>query len=336
VDEVISAQEPGSVRRGDRHSKAVGESRPERARRRFDAVVDALCSANDDLLRRNENRRRAPLPSRDAVADIVDDLRAVLFPGHFGRPDLGASGLRAYLAERLGRAETALGEQVRRGLAFSCEHRRPGNDEACARCDERATDVRDALIARLPAVRALLMTDVEAAFAGDPAARFVDETLVCYPGITAITQHRIAHELFRLSVPLIPRMISELAHAATGIDIHPGAEIGPRFFIDHGTGVVIGETCAIGAGVRLYQGVTLGARGFPSGGDGNPIKGSPRHPIVEDGVVICAGATILGRITIGKGATIGGNVWITRDVAPGTRVTQAQVRHGTFEHGSGI
>jgi serine O-acetyltransferase len=152
----------------------------------------------------------------------------------------------------------------------------------------------------------------------------------------AITQHRIAHQLNGLGVPLIPRIISELAHSATGIDIHPGAAIGRSFFIDHGTGVVIGETCSIGERVRIYQGVTLGARGFPTDDDGHPVKGLPRHPVVEDDVVVYAGATILGHITIGKGATIGGNVWLTRSVAPGTRVTQAQYRHDTFEAGSGI
>lgn len=154
--------------------------------------------------------------------------------------------------------------------------------------------------------------------------------------MTAIIQHRIAHELHALAVPLIPRMISELAHSATGIDIHPGAHIGPSFFIDHGTGVVIGETAAIGQRVRIYQGVTLGARGFPSDEGGHLVKGLPRHPIVEDDVVIYAGATILGRITIGKGATIGGNVWLTRSVPPGGVVTQARARQDSFENGSGI
>ncbi len=305
--------------------------------RPFADVIDALCAANDQGLHGlGQLRGGYILPSREAVATLIDDLRAVLFPGHFGAPELGAVNLRAYIANRLGRAQLVLTEQVRRGLSFACDHGEGDNGRICASCDRGAHRVRDAFIAQLPAIRATLITDVQAAFDGDPAARFMDETLFCYPGITAITQHRIAHELFVLSVPLIPRIIAELAHAATGIDIHPGAEIGPSFFIDHGTGVVIGETCSIGAGVRLYQGVTLGARGFPSDHHGHPVKGIPRHPIVEDGVVIYAGATILGRITIGQGATIGGNVWLTRDVAPGMRVTQAQVRHDTFEQGSGI
>jgi serine O-acetyltransferase len=169
---------------------------------------------------------------------------------------------------------------------------------------------------------------------GDPAARFLDETLLCYPGVAAVIQHRIAHEIHLRDVPLLPRIIAQLAHATTGIDIHPAAVIGDSFFIDHGTGVVIGETCAIGRRVRIYQGVTLGTRGFPSDERGRPLKGLPRHPVVEDDVVIFAGATILGRITIGQGATIGGNVWLTRSVAPGVRVTQAQARDGAFEQGA--
>jgi serine O-acetyltransferase len=298
-------------------------------------VLDALCLPSAILAPDAGGRQ---LPSRQAVAGLVDDLRALLFPAHFGLPDLEGGGLRAHLAKRLDRARLVLAAQVRRALAFTCTCTRDhgGDGLRCGACDRRSTQVRDALVARLPAIRNTLISDVRAAFAGDPAAQFLDETLLCYPGVEAIAQHRIAHELFLLSVPLIPRIIADLARATTGIDIHPGARIGPSFFIDHGTGVVIGETCAIGAGVRLYQGVTLGARGFPSDDDGHPVKGVPRHPIVEDGVVIYAGATILGRITIGRGAVIGGNVWLTRSVAPGARVTQAQVRHDTFEHGAGI
>jgi serine O-acetyltransferase len=300
------------------------------------AVLDALC-APSTILAPNADAAARQLPSREAVAGLLDDLRGLLFPAHFGAPDLEGDGLRAHLAKRLDRAGLVLAAQVRRALTFTCagpDH--DGGGFRCGSCDRRAAQVRDALVARLPAIRDILISDVRAAFAGDPAAQFIDETLLCYPGVAAITQHRIAHELFILSVPLIPRIIADLARATTGIDIHPGARIGPSFFIDHGTGVVIGETCAIGAGVRLYQGVTLGARGFPSGDDGHPIKGVPRHPIVEDGVVIYAGATILGRITIGRGAVIGGNVWLTRSVAPGARVTQAQVNQDTFEHGAGI
>ena len=188
----------------------------------------------------------------------------------------------------------------------------------------------------LPKVRALLDSDLQAAFEGDPAARSVDEVLVCYPGIAAIINHRLAHELYQLGLPLIARMIAEIAHSVTGIDIHPGAQIGPSFFIDHGTGVVIGQTAIIGERVRLYQAVTLGAKRFPTDENGVLIKGNARHPIVEDDVVIYAGATILGRITIGRGSTIGGNVWLTKSVPPESNVTQAQARQELFIHGAGI
>jgi serine O-acetyltransferase len=179
-------------------------------------------------------------------------------------------------------------------------------------------------------------SDVEAAYEGDPALRSRDEAIFAYPGVFAVTNQRIAHELHVLGVPLIPRIITEHAHTITGIDIHPGAAIGEKFFIDHGTGVVVGETCVIGKNVTLYQGVTLGAKSFPLDEHGNPIKGIPRHPIVEDDVVVYAGATILGRITIGKGSSVGGNVWLTHGVPPGTRVTQAEVRDDRHSHGSGI
>jgi serine O-acetyltransferase len=189
---------------------------------------------------------------------------------------------------------------------------------------------------RILRVRELLGTDVKAAFDGDPAATSPSEAVFCYPGIAAMIHHRIAHELQLLGVPLIPRFISELAHATTGIDIHPGASIGHSFFIDHGSGVVIGETASIGDRVRIYQGVTLGAKSFPTDAQGRLRKGIPRHPIVQDDVVIYAGATILGRITIGYGSTIGGNVWLVRSVPPGSRVSQAEVRQDTFEGGAGI
>ena len=302
---------------------------------RFAAVVESLCAANDDLLRAWAQERGRPLlPSRPTIAAIVDDLRAVVFTGHFGAADASNGSLRYYIGARLEKAQAALFEQIRRGLSFTCAHR-PADDD-CPPCRKRALQVTLAFIEQLPELRTLLEGDVHAAFAGDPAARSIDETLFCYPGVAAILQHRLAHALYRHDVPLLPRIIAELAHTATGIDIHPGAQIGSSFFIDHGTGVVIGETCAIGNRVRLYQGVTLGARSFPSDDEGRLLKGLPRHPVVEDDVVIYAGATILGRITIGQGSSIGGNVWLTHSVPAGTRVTQAQVRHDTFEHGSGI
>jgi serine O-acetyltransferase len=206
-----------------------------------------------------------------------------------------------------------LEEQVRRAFALS------GSAPA-----ERAPETVRAFASRLPAVRELLASDVRAAYEGDPAATSPDEAILCYPGFTAVLYQRVAHELFLLGVPLIPRIITEEAHAETGIDIHPGARIGRSFFIDHGTGVVIGETAVLGERVRIYQGVTLGAKSFPLDEKGRPVKGIDRHPIVEDDVVIYAGATILGRVTIGKGSSIGGNVWLTKSVPPGTRITQGQ------------
>jgi serine O-acetyltransferase len=304
---------------------------------RFGRVVDALCAANERVFEHQRGpRRRHALPSRAMIEGVVDDLRAVLFPWHFGIPDLRTTALRHFIGTRLDRAQVELTEQVRSGLEFACEHADQASDGRCRVCDLRADEVAEAVIASLPRLRGLLEADATAAYEGDPAARFVDETLFCYPGFRAITQHRIAHELYAEAVPLIPRIIAELAHGSTGIDIHPGARIGKSFFIDHGTGVVIGETCAIGERVRLYQGVTLGARGFVTDDAGRPLKSIPRHPVVEDDVIIYAGATILGRITIGQGARIGGNVWLTRDVPPGSHVSQAQHRQRTFRDGSGI
>ena len=297
------------------------------------AVVEALCLANADLLRGGGRRlgRRA-LPSREALATIVKDLRAALFPWHFGAPDVSTEGLSYFVGRTLDTALAGLEEQVRVGLRFGCTH----DVDACEECAERAPSITRDLSSRLPQIRATLESDARAAFEGDPAATSPDEALFSYAGMTAITYHRIAHELYVLGVPLIPRIIAELAHASTGIDIHPGASLGGSFFIDHGTGVVIGETCRIGERVRLYQGVTLGAKSFPVDGEGRPLKGLPRHPIVEDDVVIYAGATVLGRITIGRGASIGGNVWITQNVAPGAVVTQATPRSETFHEGAGI
>ena len=213
----------------------------------------------------------------------------------------------------------ALCDQVGRELKFAVE-----SDDA----EEQSCSIVREFARSLPDIRALLDSDIRAAFEGDPAARSADEVLVCYPGITAITHHRIAHRLHRLGVPLIARIISEIAHSATGIDIHPGAQIDESFFIDHGTGVVIGETTVIGKHVRLYQAVTLGAKRFAVEEDGTLVKGNARHPIVEDDVVIYAGATILGRITIGQGSTIGGNVWLTRSIPPGSTITQGQSQNG--------
>ena len=303
------------------------------ARVDLDEVVDALAAVSTDPSSVGRTTRGAlALPSREALDVVVSDLQAALFPAHFGAADLSVHALRRFVRDRLEPALANLQEQVRRGLLLQCPHEAP----RCGDCEHRAIDVVDEFARRLPKVRKLLGTDAHAAYEGDPAATSADEAIFCYPGMTAITHQRLAHELHELGVPLIPRIITELAHGATGIDIHPSARIGGSFFIDHGTGVVIGETCIIGERVRLYQGVTLGAKSFPTDESGRPVKGEPRHPIVEDDVTIYAGATILGRVTIGRGSSIGGNVWLTRSVVPGSQVTQRPARRDTFEAGSGI
>ncbi len=296
-------------------------------------VVDALCEANGHLLQRQHERSpHVDLPSRRVVAQVGAGLRVALFPWHFGATDVSEQGIAYYVGRTLDRALRRLERQVRLALEFECEHGRA----RCDACAARATAITRSFATRLPAVRALLGGDARAAYEGDPAATSPDETLFSYAGMTAITYHRLAHELHVAGVPLVPRIISELAHSATGIDIHPGASIGPRFFIDHGTGVVIGETCVIGEHVRLYQSVTLGAKRFPADAQGNPIKGLPRHPIIEDDVIIYAGATVLGRITVGRGSSIGGNVWLTHDIPPGSHIVQALPRQESYAAGGGI
>jgi serine O-acetyltransferase len=275
---------------------------------------------------------RICLPSRDVVIHCVEGIRQALFPGFFGDTDLDAVGITAYVGATLERVAHDLLEQIARAVGFA-----EGRDFAtCGYCKDVAERATTELVNRLPEVRRKLASDVEAAFEGDPALKIKEEAIFSYPGVFALSEQRIAHELHLLGVPLIPRMITENAHSMTGIDIHPGAAIGERFFIDHGTGVVIGETARIGRNVRIYQGVTLGARSFPLDRTGNPIKGIDRHPIVEDDVVVYAGATLLGRITIGRGSSIGGNVWLTHSVPPGSRITQAEAKELAFEDGGGI
>jgi len=257
-------------------------------------------------------------PSRDALERVVRLLSATMFPTHYGRTELGPENIDYYVGSTLNSALVLLVEQIHRGLSFSGDER---SHEAIQR---NALAIARDFASDLPAIRGLLVGDLRAAFDGDPAANNYPEILLGYPGMTAIIHHRLAHSLYGLGATLVARLIADIVHSKTGIDIHPAADIGPSFFIDHGTGVVIGETTVIGERVRLYQAVTLGARHFPTDAEGAIIKGAPRHPVIEDDVVIYAGATILGRITVGKGSTIGGNVWITRDVPPGTRISQAK------------
>lgn len=266
----------------------------------------------------HQHRHGDPLPSSAALEEIIGLCRAVLFPGYYGKSTLNAVTVRYHIGMEIERLFALLTAQVQAGLCFGQQD----DDCRCTGVDfhTKAEAIAATLISMLPQVRRTLATDVEAAYLGDPAAQNNGEVISCYPAIRALTCYRIAHELYRLDVPLIPRIISELAHSETGIDIHPEAQIGEYFTIDHGTGVVIGATCIIGNHVKLYQGVTLGAKSFPLDVNGNPIKNNPRHPILEDGVIVYSNATILGRITIGRDAVIGANKWVTHDVPAGQKV----------------
>jgi serine O-acetyltransferase len=260
------------------------------------------------------------LPSRAALEKIRDGLFASLFPSHYGCPDLTDDTIDYYVGHTLSQALIALREQVRRDLMF----RDPADDAHDAETLS-ARIVRE-FGAQLPTLRGMLAEDLQAAYQGDPAARSMAEVLLAYPGMRAIIHHRLAHALWQLGAPLVARLLASISQAETAIDIHPAAQIGRGFFVDHGIGVVIGQTAIIGDNVRLYQHVTLGAKRFTADETGALVKGEPRHPIIEDNVVIYAGATILGRITVGRESTIGGNVWLTQSVPPGSSITQAQNR----------
>ncbi len=256
------------------------------------------------------------LPSRDAARDILETLFAVCYPGFHGVQHLTQENVAFHVGAALDRVADELSAQVYQAFVFDCR----GREEDCD-CAARSEAVVDSFFTRLPDLRRMLVFDVQAAYDGDPAASNLAEIIFAYPGLRAITVYRLAHELHTLGVPLLPRIMTEWAHAETGIDIHPGARIGKSFFIDHGTGVVIGETTDIGENVKIYQGVTLGALSFPKDERGKLIRGAKRHPTLEDGVVIYAGATILGGSTIiGRGAVIGGNTWVIESVPPFTKV----------------
>jgi len=262
------------------------------------------------------------LAGRKAIYQVLDDLVAVLFPGCHGLKPVPPPRIRNFIEERLQNTGTLLAEYTEKAFRYQCEFEKCKD---CGECSEKASTSVAALIQALPGIKRILQQDINAAYEGDPAAHSIMEVVMSYPGLQAIAVHRIAHVLYASGVPLIPRIMSEHAHSQTGIDIHPGATIGPGFFIDHGTGVVIGETSVIGNNVKLYQGVTLGALSFPKDKDGNPIKNIKRHPQVEDNVTIYAGATILGGNTvIGAGSEIGGNVWLTHSVPPNSRVYNQQ------------
>jgi serine O-acetyltransferase len=262
------------------------------------------------------------LPSRKIIAEIIDELSAVLFPTHFGRPNLSDSDIDFFVGDTLNIVSKKLLDQVRLGQNFT----RQTVDLNAQDLADKTESIVSQFLSKLADIRALIVSDVRAAYRGDPAATSISEILLCYPGISAAIHYRLAHVLYELGSYLLAKLISEIAHTKTGVDIHPGARIGEGFFIDHGTGVVIGETAVIGNNVRLYQAVTLGAKSFPTNAQGEVIKGSIRHPVLEDGVVIYAGATVLGRITIGTGSVIGGNVWLTESVPAYSNISQAQSR----------
>ena len=289
----------------------------------LDSVVERLCHSSSLDAVCHRPAQGAAMPSLDALKEIMERLRAAVFPGYFGSTRIRRESMRYHLAANLDSIYHKLSEQILRGFCFSCEGRHAATP--CEACESEGTAAALKFMDRLPEIRRLLAGDAQAAYEGDPAATSPGETIFCYPSMHAMFHHRIAHELYTLKVPVIPRIISEMAHSCTGIDIHPGATIGEDFFIDHGTGVVIGETCILGRNCRLYQGVTLGALSFPKNPDGTLTKGIPRHPVLEDNVTVYAGATILGRVTIGAGAVIGGNVWITSDVPAGARISQEKL-----------
>jgi serine O-acetyltransferase len=301
--------------------KDMHQGRRNKRQQIMDKVIKDLCRPDSYREVYYSPEHGQPMPSAEVLSKLMDELKSVLFPGYYGNSEISPEAMPYYLGSGIDYIYTLLGDQIRRGYCFLCHL---NGQDSCDDCDDIAVDLAGRFISTLPRIRSFLARDVRAAFNGDPAAKSLGEIIFCYPSILALIHYRVAHELYHLKVDLIPRIISEMAHSKTGIDIHPGAEIGTDFFIDHGTGTVIGETCIIGNNVRLYHGVTLGARSFPKNDSGVLIKGEPRHPIVEDDVIIYSGATILGRVTIGKGSLIGGNVWLTESVPPNTRLFQGK------------
>ena len=267
----------------------------------------------------HQQAQNHPMPSVDVLGEIVQLIRSILFPGYFGNATVNSKSMIYHIGVNVEKLQLLLSNQIKAGICFDSS----AVDENAFRlmeCD--ASEKAMQFISQLPVIRVKLHTDVIAAFNGDPAAKSFGEVIFCYPSIRAISNYRIANALLKLNVPIIPRIITEMAHTETGIDIHPGATIGEYFTIDHGTGVVIGETAIIGNNVKMYQGVTLGAKSFPLDENGNPIKGIQRHPIIGNNVIIYSNSTILGTIKVGDGAVIGGNIWVDTDVAPGAKLVQ--------------
>ena len=296
---------------------------PEKFAHQFTRIVDELsdCTHMEKEGFFHEYKDSDPIPSSKALEEIMELCRAIFFPGYYGKSSINHATLKYNIGVNVERVYTLLSQQVVAGLCFG---RVNAEGDSVYATYLKAEEICCEIVNKLPDMRATLETDVIAAYNGDPAAMNYGEVISCYPAVKALTNYRLAHELYRLNVPLIPRILTEIAHSETGIDIHPGAQIGRYFTIDHGTGVVIGATTIIGNHVKLYQGVTLGAKSFPLDEQGNPIKGIPRHPIIKDDVIIYSNATILGRITIGRGAVIGGNLWVTEDVPAGARLVQSR------------
>ena len=291
------------------HTRRNREALPELV----DAIVDSC--RNEPTICHVDS---ALIPSRSEVTQLVNRLFDIVYPGFFGRQEMDWASLPYHVGQEVSEVFDRLALQISRSIRHECRR----TDSLCSHCLDTGQEHASDFLHSLPAVRSLVAGDVRAAYRGDPAAKSFDEIVFCYPGLYAITVYRLAHALHQQGVPLLPRMMTEHAHGATGIDIHPGAQIDREFFIDHGTGVVIGETCEIGEQVTLYQGVTLGALSFQRDESGGLVRGTKRHPTIEDNVVIYSGATILGgTTTIGRGCVIGGNVWLTESVPPGTKVT---------------
>jgi len=302
----------------------------------LDRLTDEILKSYDSDERTQRIGQRF-LPSRERIVEILEEIRALLFPGYFGHKRLTRENVRYHVGNLLVRLGEDLTEEITHCM---CAARRCDDCDDPEQCRRQAAEMTHEFLQRVPRIRQLLALDAQAAYDGDPAAKSTDEVIYCYPGFYAVVVYRVAHELMDLDVPLMPRVMTEHAHSVTGTDIHPGARIGERFFIDHATGVVIGETTIIGDNAKIYQGVTLGARSFPKDERGRVIKGYKRHPTIEDNVTIYANATILGGQTvIGKGATVGGNTFITESVTADHLVAQEapklHVRNKNAKHGPG-
>ncbi len=275
-------------------------------------VISRIVETYDEVPQINHLGLRE-LPSREAVADLIQGLKEILYPGYFGRRHFTRENVPYHIGDRMWGVFRLLADQIYLSIQHECRR----TEGTCRHCQDLASELAVEFLKRVPRIRRLLAEDVQAAYDGDPAAKGLEEIIFSYPGQAAVTVYRVAHELWDLKVPLLPRIMTEIAHGETGIDIHPGATIGRSFFIDHGTGVVIGETAEIGDRVKIYQGVTLGALSFPKDEKGRLLRGHKRHPTLGDDVTVYSGATLLGGETVvGKGSTVGGNVWLTHAVPP--------------------